>query len=67
MRASGRRAGGLPATLEQAELDARLAAALAAGLSVDDGVWTRLSAYAALSLVPSSPESRARGAGPAAG
>jgi hypothetical protein len=59
--------GALPATLGQAELDARLSATLAAGLGVDDRVWTRLSAYAARVLVPSSPESRARGAGPAAG
>ena len=63
----GGQAGALSATLEQADLDARLAETLAAGLSVDDGVWTRLAAYAALNLVPSSPESRARGAGPAAG
>ncbi len=63
----GQAPGGLPATLGQAELDARLSAALAAGLGVDEGVWTRLSAYAARVLVPSSPESRARGAGPAAG
>ncbi len=64
---SGQAPGTLPTMLGQADLDARLAEALAAGLSVDEGVWTRLSAYAALSLVPSSPESRARGAGPAAG
>ncbi len=63
----GQAPGALPATLGQADLDARLSEALAAGLSVDDGIWARLSAYAALSLVPSSPESRARGAGPAAG
>ncbi len=59
--------GALPATLGRADLDARLSKALAAGLSVDDRVWARLSAYAARTLVPSSPESRARGAGPAAG
>ncbi len=63
----GQALGALPATLGQAELDARLAETLAAGLSVDEGVWTRLSAYAARTLVPSSPESRAHGAGPAAG
>ena len=63
----GGQAGALSATLEQADLDARLAETLAAGLSVDDGVWTRLAAYGARTLVPSSPESRARGAGPAAG
>jgi hypothetical protein len=63
----GQGPGALPATLGQADLDARLAETLAAGLSVDDRVWTRLSAYAARVLVPSSPESRARGAGPAAG
>ncbi len=63
----GQAPGALPTMLGQADLDARLAEALAAGLSVDEGVWTRLSAYAALSLVPASPESRARGAGPAAG
>ncbi len=59
--------GALPATLGQADLDARLAETLAAGLGVDEGVWARLSTYAARTLVPSSPESRARGAGPAAG
>ncbi|MCH9000447.1 MAG: DUF3726 domain-containing protein [Proteobacteria bacterium] len=59
--------GALPATLGPADLDARLAEVLAAGLSVDDRVWTRLAAYGARTLVPSSPESRARGAGPAAG
>ncbi len=59
--------GALPATLGLADLDARLSKALAAGLSVDDRVWARLSAYAARRLVPSSSESRARGAGPAAG
>ena len=63
----GQAPGALPATLGQADLDARLSEALAAGLSVDDRVWARLSAYAARRLVPSSPESRARGAGPAAG
>jgi hypothetical protein len=63
----GQAPGALPATLGQVGLDARLAETLAAGLSVDDQVWTRLSVYAALSLVPSSPESRAHGAGPAAG
>ncbi len=63
----GQAPGILPATLGQADLDARLAEALTAGLSVDEGVWTRLSAYAVRTLVPSSPESRARGAGPAAG
>ena len=63
----GQARGALPATLGQADLDARLSAALAAGLGVDEGVWARLSAYAARRLVPSSPESRARGAGPAAG
>ncbi len=72
-RAGGGQAGGeqvpgvLPATLGQADLDARLSEALAAGLSVDDEVWTRLSADAARALVPSSPESRAHGAGPVAG
>ncbi len=64
---SGQAPGALPTMLRQADLDARLAEALAAGLSVDEGVWTRLSAYAVRTLVPSSPESRARGAGPAAG
>ncbi len=59
--------GALPATLGQADLEARLAETLAAGLSVDDGIWTRLAAYGARTLVPSSPESRARGAGPATG
>ncbi len=59
--------GALPATLGQADLEARLAETLAAGLSVDDRVWARLAAYAARTLVPSNPESRARGAGPAAG
>ncbi len=59
--------GALPATLGRADLEARLSEVLAAGLSVDDGIWTRLSAYAARMLVPSSAESRARGAGPAAG
>ncbi len=63
----GQAPGALPATLGQADLDARLSEALAAGLSVDDRVWARLSAYAARRLVPSSSESRARGAGPAAG
>jgi len=72
-QASGGQAGGgqapgaPPATLGPADLDARLSEVLAAGLNVDDGVWTRLSAYAARTLVPSSPESRARGAGPATG
>lgn len=59
--------GALPATLGPADLEARLSEVLAAGLSVDDRVWTRLAAYGARTLVPSSPESRARGAGPAAG
>ncbi len=63
----GQAPGALPATLGQADLDARLSEALAAGLSVDDRVWAHLSAYAARRLVPSSSESRARGAGPAAG
>lgn len=63
----GQAPGAPPATLGPADLDARLAEVLAAGLNVDDGVWTRLSAYAARTLVPSSPESRARGAGPATG
>ncbi len=67
-QAGGRQApGARAATLGPPDLDARLAETLAAGLSVDDRVWTRLSAYAARILVPSSPESRARGAGPAAG
>ncbi len=64
---SGQAPGALPTMLGQADLDARLTEVLAAGLSVDEGVWIRLSAYAARTLVPSSPESRARGAGPAAG
>jgi hypothetical protein len=56
-----------PVTLRQADLEARLAETLAAGLYVDDGIWTSLSTSAARTLVPSSPQSRARGAGPAAG
>ncbi|MFQ5773674.1 MAG: DUF3726 domain-containing protein [Kiloniellaceae bacterium] len=56
----------LQVTRQAADLDARLAAVLAAGLTVDDDVWRRLATHAKRALVPSSHDSRVRGAGPAA-
>ena len=50
-------------TLGPAELAARRDRNLASGLAVDPELWRRLAAYAARYLVPSSPESEARGAG----
>jgi hypothetical protein len=55
-----------PVTLRQADLDARRERVLAQGLRVDDHDWARLREYAKRVLVPSSPESEARGAGSAA-
>ena len=53
-------------TLGPAELAACREGTLAGGLSVDPELWQRLIAHAARYLVPSSPESEARGAGSSA-
>jgi len=49
--------------IAESVLTARRRATLAAGLELDDALWARLSAYAARALVPTSADSRARGAG----
>lgn len=64
--APGAGAGGPDApsvTLREADLDARRLQVPDLGLRVDGHAWARLREYAKRVLVPSSPESEARGAG----